>query len=127
MSSSATKRHGIAKVAQQLQHVDQDDPAAVARVAHTVEAAVSKVWLGGQGCRFTPACVAAALQCAGWLVKAMRTGQELDAKRITFAVDLCITTAGDWLDTSTPDLGLLQAVTQPAAGGKAPGQVLTRE
>jgi hypothetical protein len=67
------------------------------------------------------ACVAAALQCAGWLVAARRA-QVLSPNDFGRALATCmLSTTTLMAKMPAADLALLQAVMQPSGGGHVPG------
>jgi hypothetical protein len=119
--------HGILIVAQRLHQVPQDDPAAVQQVARDVEAALADPAPGSSTQqptalepRDTPACITASMQCAGWLLQAVKGGQQEGTVRD--AVWLCMNSVAAWFPFSEPgSLDVLQAILRPGASGKAPG------
>jgi hypothetical protein len=65
-------------------------------------------------------CMAAALQCAGWLVVAQDPTAAMRTSHMT-AIGACMYLATR-CTVLQPDLSLLRAVLLPAAGGNVPGE-----
>jgi hypothetical protein len=120
MAPRSRKRHEILRLAQTLQALPHSD--FIMGLTAAIEAPLA-LEVDGLGPSPSIAEVAAALQCAGWLVAAARGSTHPVAVRTArIAVGQCLHAARVALKNVPMDRDLLWAVMQPGPGSMVPGE-----
>jgi hypothetical protein len=127
-NSSSQLPLDILKVAKCLQR-PPEDAAAAKEIIQGVDSALlpfaGSMTCGpkvkGKAAAQLSSCIAAALQCAGWLTAARAANPDIDEPGARLAISRCLMFAMWSISRVEVGIDLLKAVLRPTADGKAPG------